>query len=267
MIYKLITTFLALFFGTVLIITGESPSRAQSQPAYQSFAVSQYGTLLEVFDENGKSRFGKLANNGFELSYEFKGKTISVSAVGDGKAIGLLPGQVKLDGHSATVSATTSEKALEITSYFNLDEKTGKLIVRRKFKNLSAGPLTLKTLREIVDPLLVITDQQQSLSDQELAKLVKDRFQAALPIDDCRTADCPKGPPPCPVPCGWYEVKQAQLSIKTNPLEISFKWLPGVKVESTFGKTPNGKSEVSSFFSVEPAPIGKIGRAERMVPL
>jgi hypothetical protein len=24
---------------------------------------------------------------------------------------------------------------------------------------------------------------------------------------------------------------------------------------------------VSSFFSVEPAPIGKIGRAERMVPL
>lgn len=262
---KFIATFLALFLGTVLMITGESLSRAQSQPAYQSFAVSKYGTLLEVFDENGKSRFGKLANNGFELSYEFNGKTISVSAVGDAKVIGLLPGQVKLNGRSATVAATTSDKALEITTHFSLVEKTGKLIFWRQFKNLSAGPLTLKTMREIVDPLLVSTDQERNLSEQELAKLIKGRFQTALPTDDCRAGDCPKPPPPCPVPCVLLEVKQAQLIIGT-PLEISFRWLPDVMVESAFSKTANGKSLVSSFFSVEPAPVGKIGRTEHMVP-
>jgi len=193
--------------------------------------VSKYGTLLELFDANGKSRFGKLAGNGFEVRYESKGRTTSASAIGDENVTGLLPGQVKADEQSAAVTATTTDHAVEITTYFILDEKTKRLLIHRKFRNISGGPLTFKTMREFLDPALVIsgetgsthsevlTGQKQSLSAEKLAALATNRLRASSPIDDCWAPDCPKGPPPCPIPCPTRLVaNRAELITRTNPV-------------------------------------------------
>lgn len=244
--HKLIAPFAALFFCTGLIIASGSVSHGQTYRAHQSFAVSEYGTLLEVFDANGKSRFGKLANNGFELSYESKCKTASVSVVGKGKVVGLLPGRVKLDGHYATVTATTSDYALEITTYFALEAKTGRLIIRRKFRNLLSVPLTLKTLREFVDPSLVITGENENIGSQvygqkiqsidKLAKLFRSKVKGALPIGDCQTGECVDPPPPCPIPCGLMNFK-ARLTARLRPIdgrpEIKLEGLNRVAVASS----------------------------------
>ncbi|HSE18702.1 MAG TPA: hypothetical protein VLB46_16720 [Pyrinomonadaceae bacterium] len=209
---KLIATSIAVFFATALIITGESLSHAQQNT--QSFAVSKYGTLLDVFDANGKSRFGKLAGNGFEISYVSKGKLISVSSE---NAKGLLPGEVRTEGQSATVIATTSDHALEITTNFVLDEKSNQLIIQRKLRNISGGPLTVKAMREFVEPAFVDTAK------------AADRLTANLPTDDCQAADCPKGPPPCPIPCPIFTANQALLITRMNPAtgrpnEIMVQW-------------------------------------------
>lgn len=219
---KLIAIFLALLFVTGSTINGRSLSRRHPQMSKQSFAAGKYGTLAEIFDANGKSRFGKLTNNGFQISYEYKGKTTSVSAAATDKVNGLLPGKVTTDGQSATVTVTTSDHALEITTYFVLDEKTQKLIIQRKFRNISGSPLTLKTVREVIDPALVETG---NIPADKLA----DKFTASRPTDDCQAADCPKGPPPCPIPCPLFAVDQAQLLAKTNPVtgrpdEIMVQW-------------------------------------------
>ena len=207
--HKLIATWIALFFTTALIITG---ANAQQKP--QSLAVSKYGTLLDIFDANGKSRFGKLAGNGFEISYVSKGKLISASTLA---TKGLLPGKVRTDGQSATVVTTTTDHALEITTTFVLDEKSNQLIIQRKLRNISGGPLTVKTLREFVEPAFVDTAK------------VADRLTASLPTDDCQAADCPKGPPPCPIPCPIFSANQALLSTRMNPAtgrpnEIFVQW-------------------------------------------
>src|SRR5215203_482538 len=130
---------LTLFLGAGLLISGASLSHAQ--PA--SLSVSKYGTLLDIVDANGKNVFGKPAFDGFEINYEFKGKPTSAYVSADQAAVGLVPGAVKTDKQSATVTARTSDGALEITTYFTLDEEMKKLIIQRTFKNISAEPVAV----------------------------------------------------------------------------------------------------------------------------
>src|SRR6185295_5563171 len=105
-----------------VMIGGGSVSRGQPK---QKLAVSKHGTLLEIFDGKGKSRFGRLKGEGFQLSYEFQGKTTSVRALGD-EMVGLGVRDVKTNRQSTTVTTTTSDHALEITTYFFVNEKTDK---------------------------------------------------------------------------------------------------------------------------------------------
>ena len=128
---RIMMLFVVLIAG--VMIGGGSLSRAQPK---QKLSVSKHGTLLEIFDGNGKSQFGKLRGEGFQLSYEFQGKTTSVSALGD-EVVGLGVRDVKTDRQSTTVTTTTSDHALEITTYFFVNEKTDKLIIQRKFKNIA----------------------------------------------------------------------------------------------------------------------------------
>jgi hypothetical protein len=58
---KLIATLFGLCLGTGLT-GGGSLSRGQPPLNTQSFAVSKYGTLLKLFDANGKSRCRNLRN-------------------------------------------------------------------------------------------------------------------------------------------------------------------------------------------------------------
>lgn len=214
---NLISTIIAFFIGIGLVVAGGSLSRAQSQLQVQGFVISKYGTLLEVHDANGQRLLGKLASNGFEFSYRSTGKTISVSAVGE-KITGLLPGEVKADKRSATVTATTKDRALEITTSFTLDEKIGKLITRRKIRNVSPTAVVLLTMSEYIEPALVIDSQHGG--NQPLTDLLKDKLEAKfiLGIDeDCWAADCPKTRPPCPLPCPMLVPSQAVMVIRSRP--------------------------------------------------
>src|SRR5262245_52316541 len=109
---KLITT----LFITGLIFGSVSFTRAQPS---QTLSLSKYGTLSEIFEAKGQSRFGKINGDGYQITYQIKGKTVTASAVGD-EATGLVAGGIKTAGDTATVITTTSDKALEITTYFRL---------------------------------------------------------------------------------------------------------------------------------------------------
>lgn len=217
---KLITRFVRLLPITLLVFIGANFTHAQSNPSSQALKVSKYGTLLEIFDAKGQSRFGKLSGDGFQISYQFKGKTVSASAVGN-EGAGLAAGTVKTGEQTAIAVTTTSDQALEITTYFRLNEKTKKLIIQRNFKNISKEPVVVLSVQEYLSPALVITSQLSSepVSDK-LIGLIKEQLGATINLGDCKPGECPKTPPPCPIPCPTkidYDV--AQMTIRTNPAD------------------------------------------------
>ena len=186
--------FVVLIAG--VMIGGGSLSRAQPK---QKLNVSKHGTLLEIFDGNGKSRFGKLKSEGFQLSYELQGKTTSVLALGD-RMSGLSIRDVKTGQKSTTITTITSDHALEITTYFFVNEKTDKLMIQRKFKNISKQPVVVKTMLEYVDPAFVIgVGRNLKETGEKLRAMVRDKMSSTM-LGDCGP-ECPDEPPPCPLPC------------------------------------------------------------------
>jgi hypothetical protein len=152
----------ALLFLIGLGMVHGSLSREGAQLPGQSFAISEHGTLLDLFEANGKSRFDKPVNEGFEVQYEIATKTVSASAIGtETKGLQANPGKPKLNGQSATAIVKTEDGALEITSYFILDEKAKELIIGRKFRNISTNPILLQTVRDHVAPTVVTGGQPQ----------------------------------------------------------------------------------------------------------
>ena len=203
---KVVELVLVLLFLSAFV-TGQAPlAREEAQSFRQSFAISEQGTLLELFDTNGKSKFGKISHDGFDLTYETTGKKMAVSAIGT-QSKGLQAGEVKSDGASAAVSVKTKDEALEITSYFTFDEKANELIIGRKIRNLSQQPVTLLKVRDYV---------ASTLTGGKVAGNIN------LPKSD--TTDCyPNGvlrkcvPPPCPGRTCPSEIKA------TNYLALEWK--------------------------------------------
>jgi hypothetical protein len=202
-----------------LVMTGGSVSHAQPPVPAKNLAVSKYGTLLEIFDAKGKSRFGKLTGHGFQLSYEFQGKTKTVSAVGNAKAMGLVAGEVKTDGKSTIVTNTTSDRALEITTYFFVNKKTNRLSIQRKFRNISKKPVVVKSMLEYVDPALVAgAGQNLKETGKELVGELRNAVSAAMVTGDCQP-ECPDDPPPCPIQCpNKIKFDLSRMTIRTNPV-------------------------------------------------
>jgi len=217
-----VTKFIALIVGVGLITGVGSVSRAGTSLPAPSLTVSKYGTLLEILDANGKSRFGKLTGEGFQLSYEFKGKTISVGAVGDAEAVGLTAGDVKTtEGKSTIVTTTTSDHALEITTYFFVNKQTNRLSIQRQLKNISKEPVVVKTLLEYVDPALVIgTGQKLKNIDEKSVAVLREKLGLAIvPLGaDCQP-DCPPDPPACPECPAPTKIKfdLARMTVRANP--------------------------------------------------
>lgn len=214
---KRVTQLFALLVAGLMISVG-SLSPGQTPRRGKSLNVSKYGTLLEILDANGKSRFGKLGGEGFQLSYDYKGKTTSVTAVGDAEVEGLAPGEVKPGRQSTTVVTRTNDQALEITTYFFVNEKTNKLMIQRKFKNISKDPVVVKTMLEYVDPALVAgVPRNLKGTEKEIAAVLMDKLKAVLVTGDC-IPECPDEPPPCPQPCPT-EVKFDfdRMKVRTNP--------------------------------------------------
>ena len=213
-----VTKFIALIVGVGLIIGVGRVSRARPSLPAPSLSVSKYGTLLEIVDPNGKSRFGKLNGDGFQLSYEFQGKTLSASAIGDAEAVGLVAGDVKTDGPSTTVISETGDHVLEITTYFSVNKKNNKLIIQRKVRNISKEPVVVKAMSEYVDPALV-TGAQSNLKEtgEKLLAVLRGKLNVAMVTGDC-IPECPDEPPPCPLPCPMkMKFDLARMTIRTDP--------------------------------------------------
>jgi len=248
-----ITKLIALFVAG-LAISGGSLSTAQS---HRRLAVSKYGTLLEIFDAKGKSRFGKLNGDGFQFSYEFQGKTASVSAVGDAEATGLTAGDIKTDGKSTIVTTTTSDRALEITTYFFVNKQTNRLSIQRTFKNISKEPVVVKTVLEYVDPALVVgTGQKLKEIDDKLVAVLKEKMgRAMVPLGaDCQP-DCPPDPPvcpECPPPPTKLRFDAARMTIRPNPTGDGLSSLILPADTTGFIMEPNNQGFANLFMAIPP---------------
>lgn len=142
----------------VLVFVGESFPIDRCGPTTlpgERILITEHGTLINLFGANGKSLYGKLDHDGFSVRYLAGGKEISVSAMGSRKPNGLVPGKVKLDGKFASVTVTTKDKLLGITSYFKLDTTGTKLTIYRVYKNLSSQKLVILGRKQHLDRKLL----------------------------------------------------------------------------------------------------------------
>jgi hypothetical protein len=221
---------LLLFSGSVLLASAQTLPR-KPQPTGPSLIISEYGTLVDVFDADGKSLFGKLERDAFRVSYRTNGKTSSVFAVGAANVKrlqqGLQPGEVKLDGLSASVTITTTDKALQITSHFSVDAVAKELIIRRSFRNISGRHLRLLSTKQSVDPRLIFGGTSAT-DRRKLAQLAYGVIKAGRTKDDCRAGDCPDPPPPCFViwctPFGKYTPPTLKTKVTERENQITLEW-------------------------------------------
>lgn len=145
---------LVLFSGSVLLASAQL-SPVQST-ASTRLVVSEYGTLLDVPNAADRRSVGALTADGFEVSYRFRGQTKIVWARGTTNGSGLRRGQVNVHGNSTTVTVTTDDNALEISTRFTLNERTRMLIISRGVKNLSSQTLSM-VIKQYLDPKLIGT--------------------------------------------------------------------------------------------------------------
>src|SRR5688572_27180693 len=112
--------FILTIFGLAIGIGSSHHARAQSYD--KTLASNEYVASPKLSTANVKRRFDKIVDNGFQVTYEIKGKTITASAAG--KTLTYVRSKkVKLNERSLMVKAVTKDRALEITTYFIFDEK------------------------------------------------------------------------------------------------------------------------------------------------
>lgn len=221
---KFIAMVLTLLSASGTLTIGKPLPAKQSHPRLQSFAISQYGTLLQVFNSKGESRFGMLDLDGYSVSYKFRGqdKTRTVSALGETAVIGLQPGRVTVDGQSASVTVTTDDYALEITNSFTLNLERDRLTIRRSVKNMSGKSLTLMRTEQYLEPKLL--GVQSTLGSEPIKEAVLRQRTIANGCTD-QAADSPPHNPPCyTVVCSQNNISSALLVIeKQKPPSLVWK--------------------------------------------
>ena len=152
---KLIALALALIsvIGSLAVTT--SSTGARTIPLDQSFDISQNGTLVKIFREDGNSRFGDLNLNGFELRYKLNGSVKTIRANGESDRTGILPGHPNLDGRSANITVKTDDEALEITNHFILDRQAKKLTIHFSVRNAPGKTARILSATQYLDPRLI----------------------------------------------------------------------------------------------------------------
>jgi hypothetical protein len=212
----------------------------QSHPQRQSFTISKYGTLEEVFNANGNSKFGKLKLEGYSVSYKFPGqKTKTVSAFGT-TAVSLLPGQVTIDGQSASVTVTTDDQALEITSSFTLDLEREHLRIRRSVKIKPGQTVRLMKTEQTLDPKLI--GVESTLGPELIKEAVRRRGVTATGCTNQAVENPPHDPPCYTVVCSskraFIEMEKPTAlgwkCKKTSPVQSSMYTSDMVLTEAHF---------------------------------
>jgi|GEM_PF-5459365 len=144
---------LTMLFAGIVIVSGSRHS-VQAQSYGNAHATHEHDALLKLLTTNRKRPFTKLVNNGFEVRYEIRGKAVTASVNGN-KLSYLRTKKIEVEGQSAKVTEVTKDGALEITTYFFLDEKKQTLTIDRRIRNTSPDTVSVKRMREYVDPKLI----------------------------------------------------------------------------------------------------------------
>ena len=182
----LIALVLMLLSGNLLLTKGQSSSQPGSSGS--RLIISEYGTLLDVLDADGKSRFGSLQHAGFRLSYKLNGKKTKTVWASGADSAGLRPGKIRVDKNTTSVTVTINDGALEITSEFTLDEGTNQLIIRRTLKNTSVKELGVQQT-EYLDSKLMGSPGSTPLRTYALQRI------KASGCNDTPTAERPPSAP------------------------------------------------------------------------
>jgi DNA-binding protein len=200
---RLIAIVVALMVVYGLLVRTGSLANQEPQPAGQRVKLSTHGRLLELVDDAGLTR--NVGSDGFKVNYKVRGKIRSAFALAIGtKGLRTSDLPVKSTENTATATVRTSDKSLEITSTFTLNDTTGELIIQRKFRNISKHPVTLQMIRNQIDPGVMIKSgnlQSANLVSASLSQITAGFLKGPY---DCGAGECPLGPicPPwgCPTP-------------------------------------------------------------------
>lgn len=245
---NLIALALVLFFGNVLFASAQD-TVPDAWLNGSTLRVSEYGTLLDVQNANGTSRFGTLNRDGFLVRYSLGGEMKTVQAIGATAGEGLRAGQVTVEGNSTIVTVKTADDALEITSRFTLHkvDKKESIIIRRSLKNISSGDLKVVATTQYLDPKVIGGRGAQFLPAQTSQRREANRLkqEAARRVttfgcEGCLLLERPPHDPPCfTIVCwelGGLRPSALRLSairpsalpplLTTTVNEISVEWKP-----------------------------------------
>lgn len=240
---------ITLFVVCGLLIGTSSLAIQQSQLEKQRITLSSQGTLLKLTDAYGTNSTKKITGDGFELNYKTQGRTKTAYAIGKTKkGLRNLLKPSKDEGNMATEIVQTADKSLEITSKFTYNADTSELIIKRKIRNISKYSVTLESVRDYVDPAVMV--KSGVIKPSRLIPVSMDQITAGISIpDDCGPLeDCPIGPlctmpPGCPKPLEYhkyYKYFKARLSRSKNRAVLG--WSQQITLQPGQKQQPAGEA-------------------------
>jgi hypothetical protein len=191
--------------GCGLLNGNESFVGQTTQRTNRRFTISKYGTLLELFNADG-SAAKKIAGDGFKLQYKTLGKIRSASAIEmETKGLQTASQRAKYEGCMATAVVQTADRSLEITSQFAFDDKTGDILIKRNFRNISKSPVALQEVWNYFDAKVMFRGELNQSANLVAASLAQITAGIYSDPEDCDMNECPVGPicrypPGCPTP-------------------------------------------------------------------
>ena len=247
---RVILITLVLLVGCGLLIENGSSAK-QARQANRRVSISNQGTLVELFDADGKSLVGKVVGDGFKLTYRTQGRPRSASAT-TRETSRLLISRESLTFHDNTGKAVvkTTDGALEITSSYTFDHSTGELTIERRFQNISEVPVTLRQVQNYIDRRLA-SEGQINVSVPGAA-MPEDRIRAVLAHgnnSDCGTSKCvPKPvclcPLGCPDPGPNPEPYEAKACFYPIGKIVMLKWSDQIMLDPRQRQLPGGQASM-----------------------
>ncbi|HYJ89377.1 MAG TPA: hypothetical protein VEW46_25165 [Pyrinomonadaceae bacterium] len=228
-----------------LVLDDLSLANHQPPQGRQTLSVSRSAMLRRLRHTDG--RLITNVYDGFELYYTTRSQTRSASATPEKtKGLTTSPEGVTVNENTTTAVVLTSDKALEITSYFTFNENIKLLIIQRTFRNVSTKPVTLRAVRQYVDPKL----SREPPVSRNGTPILPSPLLAGLSSgsDECHMVDskCRRPPPPCPPYCDSSFSTNSPFRARLNPSpnRNTLSWFNQIKLNPKHDKRAAGAAYI-----------------------
>jgi hypothetical protein len=181
-----------------LVLDDLASANHQPPQSRRILTVSNSAMLQELRHADG--RLISDIYDGFELSYIIQSQTRLASATPEAMN-GLIHSSegVTSAGNVTTAVVHTSDMALKITSQFFFKQSAKQLIIKRTFRNISTKAVTLRAVRQFVDPELIREPAFDRCGNTISLPPVHAGLSGAP--DECLVFKCRVPPPLCPPYC------------------------------------------------------------------